>query len=241
MIFESVIIFGYNDYAQEIARQIDASYEYIHIYTLEKEENERAIRDGFNASLFDLSDNWDELVQIEDITKVLAYCVLQHDEHNTFLTISLHATFPELFIVALANDLESANKLRIAGASKVLSVVQTTSEMISDYLEKPTLNSVLQNILYTDSKLKLAQIIIGPDSSLIGVELHTIDWKKHYNVLILSVTNDRLNFEYVFTAKGHHHKVAEGDILVIIGYTKEIEKFKEEVNHSEIDWGHRSW
>lgn len=241
MIFESAIIFGYNDFSQEIAKQIEDSYEYIHIFTLTLEENDRAIRDGFNSSLFDLSDNWDDLVKIEDITSVLAYCTLQLDEHNTFLTISLHATFPELYIVALANDLESANKLRIAGASKVLSVVQTTSEMICDYLEKPTLSNVLQHILYSDSKLKLAQIMIEPHSSLIGTQLHTIDWKKHYNVLILSITNDRLNFKYVFTAKGHYHTIKEGDILVVIGYTKEIEKFKEEVNNSEINWSNRSW
>lgn len=241
MIFESAIIFGYNDFSHEIAEQIDNSYEYIHIFTLTQEENDKAIRGGFNSSLFDLSDNWDDLFKIEDMNSVLAYCALQNEEHNTFLTISLHATFPELFIVALANDLESANKLRIAGASKVLSAVQTTSEMICDYLEKPTLNNVLQHILYSDSKLKLTQIMIEPHSSLIGTELHTIDWKQHYNVLILSITNDRLNFKYIFTAKGYYHKINEGDILVIIGYTKEIEKFKEEVNHSGINWSNRSW
>jgi len=241
MIFESVIIFGYNDFSKEIALQIENSYEYIHIFTLTKDENEKAIHDGFNSSIFDLSDDWDELVKIEDISKVLAYCSLQNDEQNTFLTISLNATFPELFIVALANDFESANKLKIAGASKVLSIVQTTSDMISDYLEKPTLNTVLQNILYKDSELKLSQVTINKDASLIGTELHQIDWKKHYNILILSVTNNRLDFKYIFTAKGHHHKIIAGDILVIIGYTKEIEKFKQEVNHCEINWSNRSW
>ena len=241
MKFESVIIFGYNEFAHEIAKQIEYSYDYLHIFALTEEKKEQAIHDGFNSSLFDLSDEWDEIVKIKDISKVLAYCALEKDEENTFLTISLHATFPELFIVALATDIESANKLKIAGASKVLSIVQTTSEMIRDYLEKPTLSMVLQSILFQDSSLKLAQVNIEKDASLIGTELHTIDWKKHYNVIILAITQDRINFKYLFTAKGHYYKISEGDILVVIGYTDEIEIFKKEVNHHEINWSNRSW
>jgi len=239
--FESVIIFGYNDYTHQIAKEIEEDYEYLHIFTLEQESMELALHDGYNASLFDLSDEWVEIQRIENIKRVIAYCALENDEKNTFLTISLHAAFPDLFIVALATDMESANKLKIAGASKTISITQTTSGTIVDYLEKPVLTKVLHEILYKNSDLKLAQVTVHSGASLIGHELKKIAWEKHYGVIILSVSNDGLSFEYIFTAKGHKHQIQEGDVLVVIGYTKDIKKFEAEVNHETIDWSDRRW
>ena len=100
---------------------------------------------------------------IEDDDKVLdlaAHVALDDDAENVFLTISLRTIFEHLPIIALAQDNESAAKLKSAGANKVMATQQITANIITEMLEKPTVTGVLHDILYDNSMLKIVQLSI---------------------------------------------------------------------------------
>jgi Trk K+ transport system NAD-binding subunit len=228
---KNALIFGYNEYSQQIAKQIKETYEKLHIYTLSEELLKKAHLDGFSASIFELGDEWLEL-EIEKscvIEEVMVFCTLENDANNIFLTISLRATFDSMYIVALAKDSEGVNKLKIAGANKVLPIVQMTTNVITEILEKPVITNVLHHILYEDSDIKIAQIDIVEGSYIVGSKSHDIDFKNEYNLILLAIVDRELSTHFIFTAKGFNHSIDVDDVLVVVGLEQDIDNFVKKI------------
>lgn len=221
----TALIFGYNDYTFEIVKNISLYYENIEIFRLE--ENDKSIHNTkYKISAFDLSDDWDELRNSVNIDECTAFCVLEDTAENIFLTISLRETFNNLNIVALARDKESADKLALAGATRVIPTVQTTANMIVEMLQKPIITQVLHNILYEKSNLKIAQIRVQNTEKFEGKYPYDIDWGEEYSIVVLSVLHDEGSTEFIYSAKARHHHIKEGDVFVVVGYENDIQKFE---------------
>lgn len=212
----TALIFGHNAYSQEIEKNIASEYENIHIFTLED--------DGKHS--FDLSDDWDALRKKVDISDCTAFCILEDIAENIFLTISLRETFKDLVIIALSQDIESTDKLMLAGATRVLPSVETTANVIVEMLEKPIVTKVLHNILYEKSDLKIAQITIQDQSVFDGKYPTDIEWNKDYNIIVISVVHEDMSREFIYSSKAKHHMVKSGDVFVVVGYDKDIKKFE---------------
>ena len=216
-MFESnALIFGLNDFTYEIEKNISANYKNIHIFELAKE----------GESGFDLSDNWDDLKKNIDINDSVAFCVLEDMAENIFLTISLRDTFKDLVIVALAQDKESSDKLKLAGASRVLPTTQTTANVIVEMLEKPIVTEVLHDILYAKSSLQIAQIKIGKDSSFEGRHPSDIEWNTTYGIIVISIVHEDMSREFIYSSKAKHHLIKSGDVFVVVGYEADIKEFE---------------
>lgn len=229
----TALLFGYNDYTLEIVKNISLYYENIEIFRLD--ENEKNVQNSkYKISRFDLSDDWDDLKSSVNIDECTAFCVLEDIAENIFLTISLRETFEELSIVALAEDKESADKLSLAGASRVIPTIQITANMIVEMLEKPIMTQVLHNILYEKSDLKIAQIRVDNTEEFEGIYPYDIDWGVEYNVLVLSVLREDMETEFIYSAKAKHHQIEQGDIFVVVGYEKDLGEF-EKVMGSRYD------
>src|SRR3989339_319741 len=220
------LIFGYNDYALEIAKNIVDSYNKIYIYSLQSEQDTVKNSSEFEIRSFDLSDKWDDINEFVDIKNSIAFCVLEDNAENIFLTISLRSSFPDLNIIALSNNKETANKLQMAGANRVIPLVQTTAEMIAEMMEKPIVKEVFHNILFENSTLKIAQIRINGTNSYIGKEIIELDWDKKYGVIALSIMYENMRNEFIYSSIIKHYRVKEGDSFVIVGYETDIKEFE---------------
>jgi Trk K+ transport system NAD-binding subunit len=212
----NALIFGYNDYTFEIEKNISSNYKKIYILKL-GEEGE----DGF-----DLGDNWDNISNRVDINDSVAFCILEDMAENIFLTISLRDAFKDLTIVALAQDKESADKLSLAGATRVLPTTQTTANVIVEMLEKPIVTEVFHDILYEKSALKIAQIKIEDHTIFEGQYPTDIEWSTKHGIIVISVVHEELSTEFIYSAKARHHMIKSGDIFVVVGYEQDIKEFK---------------
>jgi len=217
---EYALIFGYNDYAKEIEKSIGYKYRYIEIFEL----------DGDGENGFDLSDNWDSIDSRFDINNSVAFCVIDDMAKNIFLTISLRDAFKDLVIIALAQNRESADKLKLAGATKLLPTSQTTANAIYEILEKPIVTKVLHHILYEDGDLKTSEIIIENPTVFKKDYPISIDWGKEYNILVLFIISEDGINEFIYSSKIKHHKIEKGDTFIIVGYKKDIEHFRKLVS-----------
>jgi len=236
----TALIFGYNKYAREILNNVKDKYKNIKIYARDieniKEEDKKFIES------FDLSDEWDSIKKDVDVSKSMAFCVLEDTAENIFLTISLRANFEELTIIALASNKESANKLKMAGANKVIPLVETTADIIANMLEKPISNRILHSILYEESALKIAQIKINEDSHFKDEELHSIDWTRYNGIIVLSVMRKDMKSEFIYSNKAKHHILEPGDVLVVVGYENDIKEFEKKIGSKRyVDWSNWSW
>lgn len=210
------LIFGYNEYTFEIEKNIKSEYDAVHIFKLNEE----------GKHSFDLSDNWDNLKEEFNIQECTAFCILEDMAENIFLTISLRDTFKDLVIVALSEDNESANKLSLAGATRVLPTTQTIANVIVDMLEKPIVTEVLHEILYEKSNLKISQIKIENYKMFDGKHISDIEWSRDHGVIIISLVHADMSREFIYSSKARHHTIKSGDIFVVVGYDTDIKAFE---------------
>ncbi|MDP2851685.1 MAG: NAD-binding protein [Sulfuricurvum sp.] len=227
MNYQSAIVFGFNEYAKQIALQIAPEYPSFSVFVMNESEQIAAKAAGFEAALFDLGEDWKLIEEKFDPNSLIIFCALDKDAENVFLTISLRSIFENLPIIALASDHESAAKMKSAGANKVMATQQITANIITEMLEKPTVTEVLHDILYEQSFLKIAQITVPENCFLVGKHLHEIDWGEEFDILVLAIVDHQLSATFSFTSKGHHHHIDPDDVLVVVGYEDSIEALSE--------------
>ncbi len=227
MKYKNALIFGYNEYAFEIAKNISPHYEKIHIFKLDKNTIEVDVNQTpYEVSSFDLTDNWDNLLEKVDINESVAFCTLQDMAENIFLTISLRDTFGNLNIITLAKDKESAAKLTLAGASTVVPLTETTANVIVEILEKPIVTEVLHDILYEQSDLQIAQIKVENHHLFEERYPVEIDWSKEHGIIVISVVHEDNTREFIYSSKAKHHPIKNGDVFIVVGYEKDIINFE---------------
>lgn len=226
MIATSAAVFGFNEYSRRIAYQVRNLYRDFGLFVVSEEEKNAALQAGFLVELIDLSDDWQGIEHRFDVAGLMVFCALANDAENVFLTISLRATFDKLTIVALAQDNESAIKMRSAGADKVMPSLQIAANVIVDMLEKPVVTKVLHNVLYEDSLLNIVEIEVNESSSFVGQYVHDIHFKSRYDVILLAIVDHEQGTTFSFASKGDNHHIDPGDILVVIGYQDKLDALR---------------
>lgn len=221
----SALIFGHNEYTAQIAKNVSHKYENITVFKLDSDYKKEELEE-FHIEKFDLSDEWNDLEQKHHIKDSVAFCVLEDDAENIFLTISLRAAFEDLTIIALSKNKESANKLSMAGANKVIPLVQTTASIITEMLDKPIVTDVLHNILYEKSDLKVAQIEIQKNDCFDGKYPADIEWSREHGIIVVSVMHKDGSSEFIYSSKSLHHPIEQGDVFVVVGYQNDIQEFE---------------
>jgi len=222
MVKKTALVFGFNNYASEIAHNVTDEYEEVRLFSLNESVND----DEYRFEKFDLSDDWTSIEESIDVHKSVAFCTLEDNAENIFLTISLRAYFADLTIIAIASNKENANKLSMAGANKVIPIVETTADIITNMLELPISNSVLQNILFEENALKVAQIKIGESCKIKDEQILSIDWSRYNGIIVVSLMHEDMKNEFIYSSKVKHHVLKSGDILVVVGYETDIIEFK---------------
>ena len=85
---DAALIFGHNEYSLEVAKNVEHKYKNISIFKLNSDE-EFEYDKNYDLRSFDFSDDWDELEDSFNIHESIAFCMLEDDAQNIFLTISL--------------------------------------------------------------------------------------------------------------------------------------------------------
>jgi len=234
----SALIFGFNNYAIEIVKNVIDEYNSVSLYSLNEEDTQN---EEYDIKHFDLSDDWDDIEKSVSIEESIAFCILEDTAENIFLVISLRATYKNLTIIAIASHKENANKLLMAGANKVIPLVETTADIITNMLESPISNAILHDMIYEKSDLKIAQIKISKESHIKDEELSSIDWSRYNGIIVLSVMHKDMSSEFIYSSKARHHIVEEDDVLVVVGYENDIKEFEKKIGSNRyVNWSNWS-
>lgn len=235
----SALVFGFNNYSVEIIKNVQNEYGNVKIYSLNEADKEN---EEYAIEYFDLSDNWQAMEESINIENSVAFCVLEETAENIFLVISLRASYENLSIIAVASHKENANKLLMAGANKVIPLVETTADIITNMLESPISNDVLHTILYEESDLKIAQIKIGKESHFKDEELSNINWSHYNGIIVLSVMHKDMKSEFIYSSKAKRHIIQEDDVLVVVGFEQDIQDFEKKIGSNRyVSWNNWSW
>lgn len=224
-----IAVFGYSIMSLEVMNRLNKDrYSLVFIG---KDESEAAlmVENGFETKIIDFR-NDEALKSIGIGTNVdIVFCFYPRDSDNVFLTISARALDKALTIVAIVDDPESAEKLLAAGANKIIDPYEICGRKTHDMLIKPDITNILDNTVFGRHDLHIAQIEIPRGSSLENTRTCELKLDENHNLILVGVV-DRESGEALHFAVGEKEcSLNAGDVLVVLGPSREIKLFKEEV------------
>jgi voltage-gated potassium channel len=224
-----IAVFGYSIMSLEVMTRL--SEDQYSLVFIGKDESEAVLvaEKGFDAKIIDFR-NDEALKSIGIGADVdIIFCFYPRDSDNVFLTISARAIDKELIIVAIVDDPESAEKLLAAGANKIIDPYEICGRKTHDMLVKPDITNILDAAVFGRHDLHIAQIEIPQGSYLENIETSELKLDEKHNLILIGVV-DRDSGEALHFAIGEkEYTLNAGDILVVLGPSREIRSFKEEV------------
>lgn len=144
---------------------------------------------------------------------------LSNDKDNLFLTVSAKMLQPRITIVAKAIDLTMIKKLKRAGASRVVSPNYIGGMRMASEILRPHVTNFLDRMLRgKDKSIRVEEVVIPNDSSLIGKKLEEVDFYKTCGVNILALGHGADHFKY---NPGPDEVLSANDVLLYIGTSEQ--------------------
>ncbi len=221
-----VIIFGYSKSAREIAAILREKGDPFVILTTDENRTKEAVEDGYDAHWINYNDD-SELIRY-GITKGVKtlFCVSANYNRNLFVTLSARNLDKSLYILSLAADEAEEKKMLLAGADKNINPYTVGANRIYRLIKKPVVYRILDEILYHKNDIKIAEMAVPEGSYLIGKPLYGAGIEAEFDLMVLGILDRKRGGKFMYHTYRIRKKINAGDILVVIGKTKNIEKFR---------------
>lgn len=185
------------------------------------------LRNSLNISIIEGDADDDEVLIRAGIESAYGLItVLPNDKDNLFVTITARQLNSKLKIVAKCIDLNTKNKLLIAGANSVVSPnviggLRMVSEMI-----RPTVVSFL-DVMMRDPKAvyRIEEILIDKGSPCVGKKIKDAGIREKTSVLVLAIKNNYT--EECIYIPSPEIKITEGVVLIVLGSKEDVKKLRE--------------
>jgi len=222
---ENIVLFGYGSFGRQLYKNLSKlSYNVKVVTSLEEHEN--SVRDD-NVDIVKINIKRDDDILslgINPDTDML-YCSMNKTANNLFLVLTLRTLFPHANIIAISNSFENTRKLKYAGANSVIDLYEATSRRIVNILTKPAVTRALDEIVYNQNDLKMAEIVLPKNTPLDGRFVKEIEFKK-MGVILIAIIDKELGHELIFTDHRINHKLDYGDTLVVVAKDDDLADFK---------------
>lgn len=169
----------------------------------------------------------DEILLTAGIQKAQGIvCALPEDAYNVFIALTARAIKPSLKIVARAERPETTEKMRRAGADKIISPAQIGGYQMAMSILKPATVDLV-NTLFTsrDLQLQLEEVLIEEASPAANKEIRQIFNREHNNIIVVSIIRKD---DIKLNPRGKD-VILPGDILVLIGNREDLERMEKDV------------
>ncbi|MCM3736356.1 potassium channel protein [Bacillus cytotoxicus] len=171
----------------------------------------------------------DEVLHKAGITKAAGLvAIVANDAENVFITLTARGLNPNIRIIARAEKQESEEKLRRAGANKVINPSSMAGIHIAKGIANPFTVHYIDTVLYgTKQNFAIEEIEMAAGSSLIGKTLMEEDVRNRFDVTILAILRDG---NIIHNPTGAE-KLAERDMIIVFGPVEKLEQFEKELQY----------
>ncbi|QSB01449.1 NAD-binding protein [Methylomonas sp. EFPC1] len=228
---KNIAVFGYNRLSFEAISRLDKELYQITVIDHDPTKAALARENGFETANIDFrSDDDLKLIGIGAHIDTL-FCFFDTDSENVFLTLSARALDKALNIVAIVDSPESAEKLIAAGANKIIDPYEICGRKIHDMLKRPDINDIFDHTVFGRHDLHLAEVAIPENSYLENAHVSQLHLSSQYNLILIGIVNKQVSERLHFVAEEFDRRLSVGDILVILGPSREIRAFKKDVEN----------
>lgn len=142
------------------------------------------------------------------------------DEDNVFITLSARALNPKLHIVARSIQEENENKLRMAGANRVMSPYVLGGRRMAAAVLRPNVLDFLELAFHTDHlQLTVEELSIGASARLAGKTLGFCDIRSEIGATVLAVMKSSGE---TIANPSPDEPIAIGDVLIVLGTPEQL-------------------
>jgi voltage-gated potassium channel len=149
---------------------------------------------------------------------------VKSDSDNVFITLTARSINPSIYILSRASDSKTEQKLKRAGASKVILPYIIGGKRMSQELLRPNVANFI-DITSVDSSLglRLEEFQITDTSNLAGKNLIESNLRKNYGIIIVAIKKS--DGQMIFNPAPSEMLVPR-DVLVVLGKTQDINNAK---------------
>ncbi len=226
---KKIVVFGYNTLSYEAVSRLDQKSHDVLIIETDPALKKSAEDKGFKTQSLDFrSDDDLKSIGIGHSIDVI-FCFLLEDSSNVFLTLSARAIAQDLDIIAIAGSAQSAEKLIAAGANKIIDPYQICGQKIHELIKKPDITNIIDHTVFGRDDLHIAEVIIPIGSYLENTYSSTLSLNEQFNLVLIGIVDKELGDNLHFAIGEKDHKLDAGDIIVVLGPSREINAFKKDV------------
>jgi voltage-gated potassium channel len=144
------------------------------------------------------------------------------DVDNLYITLSARAKRPDLYIVARASTADAAEKLRLAGADRVVQPYASAGLHMANLVLKPQVVEFL-DIASTAGgpmpELRFEEILVDPTCTACGHSIGELRVQDRTGALVIALRKADGSFD---PTPGADAVLEAGDVLIGVGTTEEI-------------------
>jgi voltage-gated potassium channel len=230
---QKVHLFGYGKHGNRIADELKESGYSVHILETNRVLVDEAKEHGFvDVDRIDMTDD-DEIEALRIEEEDLVVCVMDDEHLNVFVTLTLRQFHPLVKIFSISDSIHTAEKLTMAGASKVIDLYYVSAVRIHNFLNKPVTTHLLSGILGDKHDIAFREFVIPEGSFLHGINTESINFDR-FNLLFLGLIDVELGTELIFVTEGFNHKLDSGDTLIFMGKDDDLDRFNETIKRKTL-------
>ncbi len=165
----------------------------------------------------------DEVLHRANINKAKGLiAVTATDEENVFIVLTARGLNPNLYIVARSIREENEQKLKRAGADRVMSPYTLGGKRIAAAVIKPRTMDFLDLVVHNESEdLEIGDLQVSEGCPLAGKSLREARVRQEYGITVLAI---KRNGEKVHTNPDPDFVIQPGDELIVMGSPAAIDR-----------------
>jgi voltage-gated potassium channel len=147
------------------------------------------------------------------------------DSDNLFITLSARAVSPDLTIVARASGEQAEQKLRLAGADRVVLPYSTAGHVMANLVLKPQVTAFLDTVTTaTGRDLQLAEIEVRPTCPVAGRTIRDLRIRHETGAIVVALRKLDGTFD---TTPEPDTPIEVGDVLIGVGSADELQRLED--------------
>jgi voltage-gated potassium channel len=212
------VLCGYGRVGRQVARELAREGIVFVVVDTNPESLEEASRDGYPVVHGNAAD--DEVLRHAGLERARGLiAAVAEDADNVFVSLSAHALRPELPIVARANALDSAQKLRLAGANHVVSPYTMAGQQMAMLAVRPSAVHFVETLLRGErADLLLEDVVVAATSPMVGNTVADIRRRFLGTVTLVALRREH----QVLTPLSDDLVMQPGDTLALAGMEAQL-------------------
>jgi voltage-gated potassium channel len=219
-----IFLFGYGSFGRHLYKHLSKQNNNIKVIT-SLEENVEFADENVDIVKINIRHNDDiKSLNINPKTDII-YCSMNKTANNLFLVLTLKTLYRDANIISISNSYENTRKLKYAGATNVIDLYEATSRRFVHILTKPAVTKAIDEIIYKQNDLKMAEVVLPPNSVFEKKYVNDINFKS-FGIVLIAIIDKEIGNDLIFIDHRVNHKLDAGDTLVVVAKMDDFDKFK---------------